>query len=72
MLSGNDFTNPRRGHSMSKFSWRTKIIFDMILLLGVILLGLGTAYVSELKQQNRQLSDNSLFNCGAPVDFSMC
>jgi hypothetical protein len=35
---------------MQKFSWRTMIIFVMVLLLGVILLGLGTAYVSKLKQ----------------------
>jgi CHASE1-domain containing sensor protein len=40
---------------MQKFSWRTLIIFVMVLLLGVILLGLGTAYVSKLKQQRRQL-----------------
>ena len=41
------------------------LIFVIGLLLAVILLGLGTAYVSNLKQQRRQLSDNSLFNCGA-------
>ena len=41
------------------------LIFVISLLLAVILLGLGTAYVSKLKQQRRQLSDNSLFNCGA-------
>jgi hypothetical protein len=33
---------------MQKFSWRTMIIFVMVLFLGVILLGLGTA-VSKLK-----------------------
>jgi NADH:ubiquinone oxidoreductase subunit 3 (subunit A) len=52
---------------MHKFSSRTMLIFVISLLLAVILLGLGTAYVSKLKQQRRQLSDNSLFNCGAPV-----
>jgi CHASE1-domain containing sensor protein len=41
---------------MQKFSWRTMIIFVMVLLLGVILLGLGTAYVSKLKQERRRLS----------------
>jgi hypothetical protein len=50
---------------MHKFSSRTMLIFVISLLLAVILLGLGTAYVSKLKQQRRQLSDNSLFNCGA-------
>ena len=40
------------------------LIFVISLLLAVMLLGLGTAYVSKLKQQRRQLSDNSLFNCG--------
>jgi cytochrome bd-type quinol oxidase subunit 2 len=49
---------------MHKFSSRTMLIFVISLLLAVILLGLGTAYVSKLKQQRRQLSDNSLFNCG--------
>jgi hypothetical protein len=38
------------------------LIFVIGLLLAVILLGLGTAYMSKLKQQRRQLSDNSLFN----------
>ena len=33
------------------------LIFIISLLLAVILLGLGTAYVSKLKQQRRQLSD---------------
>jgi hypothetical protein len=41
------------------------LIFVIGLLLAVILLGLGTAYISKLKQQRRQLSDNSLFNCRA-------
>jgi hypothetical protein len=43
---------------MRKFSWQTMIIFVIVLLLGVVLIGLGTAYVSKLKQQRRQLSDN--------------
>jgi hypothetical protein len=43
---------------MQKFSWRTMIIFIMVLLLGVILLGLGTAYVRKLKQERRQLSES--------------
>ena len=34
------------------------IIFVMVLLLGVILLGLSTAYVSKLKQERRQLSES--------------
>ncbi len=46
---------------MQKFSWRTMIIFVMVLLLGVVLVGLGTAYVSKLKQQRRQLSDSCPF-----------
>lgn len=50
---------------MHKFSARTMIIFVVCLLLAVIILGLGTAYVSKLKQQRRQLSDNNLFNSGA-------
>jgi hypothetical protein len=50
---------------MHKFSSRTMLIFVISLLLAVILLGLGTAYVSKLKQQRRQLSDNSLFKRGA-------
>jgi hypothetical protein len=48
---------------MQKFSWRTMLIFVMSLLLAVILLGLATAYISKLKQQRRQLSDNSPFDC---------
>ena len=52
---------------MHKFSSRTMLIFVIGLLLAVILLGLGTAYMSKLKQQRRQLSDNSLFNCGGPA-----
>ena len=52
---------------MHKFSSRTMLIFVIGLLLAVMLLGLGTAYVSKLKQQRRQLSDNSLFNCGGPA-----
>jgi CHASE1-domain containing sensor protein len=43
---------------MQKFSWRTMIIFVMVLLLGVILLGLGIAYVGKLKQERRQLSES--------------
>jgi hypothetical protein len=43
---------------MQKFSWRTMIIFVMVLLLAVILLGLGTAYVSKLKQERRRLSES--------------
>ena len=42
---------------MHKFSSRTMLIFVISLLLAVILLGLGTAYVSKLKQQRRPLSD---------------
>jgi|ERR1700730_7158728 hypothetical protein len=38
---------------MQKFSWRTMIIFIMVLLLGVILIGLGIAYVGRLKQDRR-------------------
>lgn len=49
---------------MHKFSARTMIIFVVCLLLAVIILGLGTAYVSKFKQQRRQLSDNSLFKTG--------
>ena len=37
------------------------IIFVIVLVLGVVLVGLGTAYVSKLKQQRRQLSDNCPF-----------
>jgi hypothetical protein len=47
---------------MHKFSWRTMLIFVMSLLLAVILLGLVTAYISKLKQQRRQLSDNGIFS----------
>jgi hypothetical protein len=50
---------------MHKFSLRTMLIFVVSLLVAVILLGLGTAYISKLKQQRRQLSDNSLFICEA-------
>jgi hypothetical protein len=55
---------------MRKFSWRTMIIFIMLLLLGVVLVGLGTAYVSKLKQQRRQLSDNFPFR--APMGGGAC
>jgi hypothetical protein len=37
------------------------LIFVAGLLLGVIIIGAGTAYISKLKQQRRQLSDNSHF-----------
>ena len=46
---------------MHKFSWRTMLIFVIGLLLGVMLIGVGTAYIAKLKQERRQLSDNSLF-----------
>jgi len=46
---------------MHKFSWRTLLIFVIGLLLGVMLIGLGTAYIAKQKQQRRQLSDTSLF-----------
>ena len=52
---------------MHKFSSRTMLIFVIGLLLAVILLGLGTAYMSKLKQQRRQLSDNSLLAPAAPL-----
>jgi sensor histidine kinase regulating citrate/malate metabolism len=52
---------------MHKFSSRTMLIFVIGLLLAVILLGLGTAYVSKLKQQRRQLSDNSLLALAPPL-----
>jgi hypothetical protein len=55
----------RMADLMHKFSSRTMLIFIVSLLVAVILLGLGTAYISKLKQQRRQLSDNSLFDCGA-------
>jgi hypothetical protein len=48
---------------MRKFSWQTMLIFVVSLLLAVILLGLGTAHISKLKQQRRQLSDNGVFDC---------
>jgi len=47
--------------AMQKFSWRTMIIFVLVLLLGLVLIGLSTAYVSKLKQQRRQLSDSCPF-----------
>jgi hypothetical protein len=53
---------------MYKFSWRTIIIFVVVLFLGVILLGLGTAYLGKLKQQRRQPSDSYLFKFGASID----
>ena len=46
---------------MHKFSWRTMLIFVISLLLGVILIGAGAAYMGKLKHQRRQLSDNSIF-----------
>ena len=39
------------------------LIFLVGLLLAVILLGLATAHISKLKQQRRQLSDISVFEC---------
>jgi hypothetical protein len=48
---------------MRKFSWQTMLIFIVSLLLAVVLLGLGTAYIANLKQQRRQLSDNGIFDC---------
>ena len=48
---------------MRRFSWQTMLIFVISLLLAVILLGLGIAHISKLKQQRRQLSDNSVFDC---------
>ena len=50
---------------MHKFSWRTMLIFVVSLLLAIILLGVGTAYMIKLKQQLRQLSTTALFNSGA-------
>jgi putative effector of murein hydrolase LrgA (UPF0299 family) len=52
---------------MRKFSWPTMVIFVISLLVAVILLGLATAHISKLKQQRRQLSENSLinFNCAS-------
>lgn len=46
---------------MHKFSWRTMLIFVASLFLAVMLIGLGTAYISKLKQQRRELSKTSLF-----------
>lgn len=48
---------------MRKFSWQTMLIFVVILLLAVVLLGLVTAHIVNLKQQRRQLSDNGIFDC---------
>ena len=48
---------------MRKFSWQTMLIFVVSLLLAVVLLGLGAAYIVNLKQQRRQLSDNGIFDC---------
>jgi hypothetical protein len=45
---------------MHKFSWWTMLIFVTGLFLGVMLIGLGTAYISKLKQQRRQPSNTSL------------
>ena len=39
------------------------LIFLISLLLAVTLLGLATAHISKLKQQRRQLSDSSAFDC---------
>jgi hypothetical protein len=49
---------------MPKFS-STMLFFVIGLLLAVLALGVGTAYVSKLKQQRRQPSDNRLVY-GAP------
>jgi hypothetical protein len=56
---------------MHKFSWRTLIIFVMVLLIGVIQLGLGTAYLSKLKQQRRQISDNDLIDYRASIEVAV-
>jgi hypothetical protein len=48
---------------MRRLSWKIMLIFIMSLLLAVILLGLGTAHISKFKQQRRQLSDSSGFDC---------
>ena len=48
---------------MHKFSWRTMLIFVAGLFLAVMLIGLGTAHISKLKQQRRELSKTSLFIC---------
>jgi len=45
------------------------LIFVMGLLLAVMLLGLATAHISKLKQQRRQLSDSSAFDC---VKVGLC
>lgn len=37
------------------------LIFVIGLLLGVMLIGLGTAYIAKLKQQRRQPSNTGLF-----------
>lgn len=50
---------------MRKFNWQTMLIFVVSLFLAAILLGLGTAHISKLKQQRRQLSDNGVFDCVA-------
>jgi hypothetical protein len=54
---------------MRRFSWKTMLIFVMGLLLAVMLLGLGTAHISKLKQQRRQLSDSCAFDC---VKVGLC
>jgi uncharacterized protein YneF (UPF0154 family) len=46
---------------MRKPSWPAMLLFVICLLLGVILIGLGTAHISKFKQQRRQLSDNGRF-----------
>jgi hypothetical protein len=46
---------------MHKFSWRTMLIFVASLFLAVMLIGLVTSHISELKQQRRELSKTSLF-----------
>ena len=56
---------------MQKFSWRTMIIFVMVLLLGVILLGLSTAYVSKLKQERRQLSGSLGYRAFLQTSFAL-
>jgi len=45
---------------MRKFSWWTMLIFVTSLFLAVMLIGLGTVYISKVKQQRRQLSNTSL------------
>jgi hypothetical protein len=47
---------------MRKPSWQM-LIFVISSLLGVILVGLGTAHLSKLKQPRRQASDNGYFIC---------